>query len=138
MPTTGMLLGRSSLTMFDSEFRYRIPNTGLELRGEGVFVTFGNPANLRANNDSDPTNNVGKTMYGYSGEIAYHFPLGTILHSEWEAVPFYRYTYQNLQTAVCRYRPEHAYRRRAVAIPQRRHRAYSRRRNSCSRRPTRK
>jgi hypothetical protein len=35
----GTLLGRSSLTMVDSEFRYRIPNTGLELRGEGVFVT---------------------------------------------------------------------------------------------------
>src|ERR1700730_14529312 len=94
----GTLLGRSSLTMVDSEFRYRIPNTGLELRGEGVFVTFGNPANLRANNDSDATDNVGKTMYGASGEIAYHFPLGTILHSEWEAVPFYRYTYENLQT----------------------------------------
>ena len=94
----GTLLGHSSLTMLDSEFRYRIPNTGLELRGEGVFVTFGNPANLRANNDSDPTDNVGKTMYGASGEIAYHFPLGTILHSEWEAVPFYRYTYENLQT----------------------------------------
>ena len=119
----GTLLGRSSLTMVDSEFRYRIPNTGLELRGEGVFVTFGNPANLRANNDSDPTDNVGKTMYGASGEIAYHFPLGTILHSEWEAVPFYRYTYENLQTKrLRRNRSEHAYRSRTVAIPQRRHR----------------
>jgi hypothetical protein len=95
---SGMPLGRSSLTMLDSEFRYRVPQTGFELRGEYVFVTFGNPANLRANNDTDPTNNVGKSMYGYSGEIAYHVPLGTILHSEWEAVPFYRYTYQNLQT----------------------------------------
>ena len=38
-------------------------------------------------------------MYGYYGEVAYHFPLGTILNSEWEAVPFYRYTYQNLQTS---------------------------------------
>jgi hypothetical protein len=37
-------------------------------------------------------------MYGYSGEIAYHFRMGTILGSEWEAVPFYRYTRQNLQT----------------------------------------
>jgi hypothetical protein len=95
---TGAPLGRSSLTMFDTEFRYRVPDTGLELRGEFVYVTFGDPANLRANNDTDPTNNVGKTMYGYSGEIAYHFPMGTILNSEWEAVPFYRYTYQNLQT----------------------------------------
>ena len=27
----------------------------------------------------------------------YHIPLGTFLNSEWEAVPFYRYTYENLQ-----------------------------------------
>ncbi|WGR94701.1 hypothetical protein MTX26_01170 [Bradyrhizobium sp. ISRA443] len=94
----GNFLGHSSLTMFDAEFRYRVPDTGLELRGEYVRAEFGHPENLRANNDSDPTNNVGKTMYGYSGEVAYHVPLGTIMNSEWEAVPFYRYTYQNLQT----------------------------------------
>jgi hypothetical protein len=94
----GTPLGRSNLTMFDAEFRYRIPDTGWEARGEYVFVEFGNPANLRANNDSDPANNVGKTMYGYSGELAYHLPLGNILSSDWEAVPFYRYTFQNLQT----------------------------------------
>ncbi len=96
---TGMLLGRSNLWMFDSEFRYRIPDTGWEARAEYVFAQFGNPANLRANNDGDPTNNVGKTMYGYSGELAYHLPLGNILNSDWELVPFYRYTYQNFQTA---------------------------------------
>lgn len=95
----GNLLGSTSLTMFDTEFRYRLPKTGWEFRGEGVFVAFGNPANLRANNDTDPTDNVGRTMYGVSGEVAYHVPLGTILHSEWEAVPFYRYTYENFQTA---------------------------------------
>ncbi|HWN52623.1 MAG TPA: hypothetical protein VNO18_22855 [Xanthobacteraceae bacterium] len=95
---TGMPLGRSSLTMFDAEFRYRVPDTGFEARGEYVFVSFGNPANLRANNDTDPTNNVGKTMYGYSGEIAYHLPLGNIMSTDWEAVPFYRYTFQNTQT----------------------------------------
>jgi hypothetical protein len=94
----GNLLGPSSLLMVDAEFRYRVPNTWLEFRGEVVHVTFGNPANLRANNDTDPTNNVGKTMYGYSGEIAWHIPIGTILKTEWEAVPFLRYTYQNLQT----------------------------------------
>jgi hypothetical protein len=95
----GNFLGRSSLTMFDAEFRYRVPDSGLELKGEYVQAIFGNPANLRANNDSDPTNNVGKTMWGASGEIAYHVPLGTIINSQWEAVPFYRYTVQNLQTA---------------------------------------
>jgi hypothetical protein len=94
----GNFLGHSSLTLFDAEFRYRIPNTGLELRAEYAQALFGNPANLRANNDSDPFNNVGKNMFAYSGEIAYHVPLGTILNSEWEMVPFYRYTYENLQT----------------------------------------
>ena len=94
----GNFLGSSSLTMFDAEFRYRVPNTGLELRGEYVRVGFGHPENLRANNDTDPTDNVGKSMFGYSGEIAYHVPLGTLLGSDWEAVPFYNYTYENLQT----------------------------------------
>jgi hypothetical protein len=91
-------LGKNSLTIFDTEARYRVPNTGLELRAEYAHVSFGNPENLRANNDTDDTNNVGKNMWGYSGEIAYHFKMGTILGSEWEAVPFYRYTRQNLQT----------------------------------------
>src|SRR5215467_3809565 len=94
----GNPLGRSSLVMLDAEFRYRIPDTPVELRGEYVHVTFGHPENLRANNDTDPTDNVGNTMFGYSGEIALHLPLGTILGSQWEAVPFYRYTYQNFQT----------------------------------------
>jgi hypothetical protein len=93
----GNFLGHNSLTMFDAEFRYRVPNTGLELRGEYVQAWFGNPANLRANNDSDATNNVGHTMWGVSGEIAYHIPLGIIINSQWEAVPFYRYTRENLQ-----------------------------------------
>jgi hypothetical protein len=94
----GFPLGRSTLTMFDVEFRYRIPQTWVELRGEYVRANFGNPVNLRANNDGDPFNNVGRFMWGWSGEIALHIPLGTILSSEWKLVPFYRYTYQNLQT----------------------------------------
>jgi hypothetical protein len=99
---TGILLGRSSLTILETDFRYRVPNTGLEFRGEFADVVFGNPANLRANNDTDPTDNVGKSMFGGSAEVAYHLPLnpflGPVLGSNWEAVPFYRYTYQNLQT----------------------------------------
>src|SRR6202158_1905715 len=91
-------LGKNSLTIFATEARYRVPNPGLELRAEYAHVSFGNPENLRANNDGDDANNVGKNMWGYSGEIAYHFKMGTILGSEWEAVPFYRYTRQNLQT----------------------------------------
>jgi hypothetical protein len=75
-----------------------VPNTGLELRAEYAYINFSNPENLRANNDSLVDNNVGKDMWGYSAEVAYHFQLGTVLGSEWEAVPFYRYTRQNLQT----------------------------------------
>jgi hypothetical protein len=49
----GNPLVRTSLTMFDAEFRYRIPKTWLEFRGEYVRAIFGNPINLRANNDSE-------------------------------------------------------------------------------------
>jgi hypothetical protein len=98
----GTFLGRSSLTLADAEFLYRVPTTGWEFRGEYAQAFFGNPANLRANNDGDPTNNVGSTMWGLSGEVAYHVPLGPALGAEWEAVPFYRYTYENLQTGGVR------------------------------------
>jgi hypothetical protein len=98
----GFLLGRSSLTIFETDFRYHVPDTGLEFRGEFVDVLIGNPANLRANNDGDPFNNVGKSLWGASGEVAYHIPLtpffGPILGANWEAVPFYRYTYEDFQT----------------------------------------
>jgi hypothetical protein len=96
LPNT--LLGTTSLALFDTEFRYRPPRTGWEFRGEAALVSFGNPAALRANNDGDPTDNVGSTMWGISGEVAYHWPVGRALGSDWEAVPFFRYTYMNLQT----------------------------------------
>lgn len=89
-------LGSCSLAMLDSELRYRPGDQGLELRGEGVISRFGNPANLRANNDGDPENNVGRTMWGFSAEAAWHWrPSATA----WEVVPFYRYTREVLQTA---------------------------------------
>ncbi|HYM01442.1 MAG TPA: hypothetical protein VET85_00770 [Stellaceae bacterium] len=94
----GRPLGASSLLMVGSEFRYRVPKTGFEFRGEFADMLFGNPRNLRANNDSDPTNNVGRSMWGISGEAAYHLPLGRALGGNWEAVPFYRYTYMDRQT----------------------------------------
>jgi len=94
----GAPLGQSSLTIFETDFRYRVPDTGLEFRGEFADIILGSPANLRANNDLDPFNNVGKSLWGASGEVAYHIPFGPILGSTWDAVPFYRYTYQNFQT----------------------------------------
>ncbi|MGJ4949944.1 hypothetical protein [Bradyrhizobium sp. HKCCYLS20291] len=88
-------LGKNAMTIFNTEARYRVPNTGLELRGEYAFVNFSNPENLRANNDLVDDNNVGKNMWGYSGEIAYHFRAP----NDYDIVPFYRYTRQNFQTS---------------------------------------
>jgi hypothetical protein len=94
----GAPLGHSSVTMVDTEARYRIPNTGFEFRGEFVDVFFGSPGNLRANNDGDPENNVGDHMWGGSLEAAYHIELNRFIQNGWELVPFYRYTYEDLQT----------------------------------------
>jgi hypothetical protein len=74
-----------------------VPQTGFEFRGQYAQVFYGNPRNLRANNDGDPTDNVGNTMYGLSGEVAYHVPLGKALGGDWQAVPFYRYSYMDRQ-----------------------------------------
>ena len=73
----------------------RPASEGLELRAETVVAGFSNPGNLRANNDGDATDNVGRTMWGASGEIAWHcrWP-----KADWDVVPFYRYTREVLQT----------------------------------------
>ncbi len=87
-------LGRCAVTLVDTELRYRPNHDGIELRGEAVGAHFSRPSELRANNDGDDTDNVGRTMWGVSGEAAYHCacPL-----TAWELVPFYRYTVQDLQ-----------------------------------------
>lgn len=89
-------LGKSSLSMVDTELRYRAPGTGVELRAEYVQAFFGRPKNLRANNDGDSENNVGDSMWGYSLEAAYHASLRG--EKSWEFVPFYRLTREQLQT----------------------------------------
>ena len=85
--------------MFDTEIRYRVPKTGFEFRGEFVDAIMGTPRDLRANNDSDPTNNVGDSVWGFSLEAAYHIDLSGFVRNGWELVPFYRYTYEDLQTS---------------------------------------
>jgi hypothetical protein len=88
-------LGTCALTMADTELRFRPAQEGIELRGEAVAAWFSKPGNLRANNDGDTGNNVGHSMWGVSGEVAWHarWPGGG-----WELVPFYRYTREVLQT----------------------------------------
>ena len=73
-------LGHSNLTMLDTEVRYRVPKTGFEFRGEVVDVIIGTPSNLRANNDGDPEDNVGKNLWGFSLEAAYHVDLSASIH----------------------------------------------------------
>lgn len=92
-------LGRSDLGMFDTELRYRMPESGVELRSEFIQTNFGDTDNLRANNDGDSTNNVGSSMYGYSFEAAYHLDLVPTGKERWELVPFYRYSFIDLQTS---------------------------------------
>jgi hypothetical protein len=87
-------LGSCALTMVDTELRYRPAQHGIELRAEAVGISFSQPRNLRANNDGDAENNVGRSMWGVSGEMAWHLQIP----DGWELVPFYRYTYQVLQT----------------------------------------
>jgi hypothetical protein len=96
---SGRTLGHSSVTMLDTELRYRAPKSGLELRAEIADVLIGSPGNLRANNDGDAGNNVGRSLWGFSLEAAYHFDLSRSFHNGWELVPFYRYTYENFQTS---------------------------------------
>ncbi|MBA3938425.1 MAG: hypothetical protein H0X38_13265, partial [Planctomycetes bacterium] len=87
-------LHHCALTMADTELRFRPAHDGLELRAEAVAVWFSSPANLRANNDGDPGNNVGSTMWGVSAEVAWHQRFS---ESGWEFVPFYRYSRESLQ-----------------------------------------
>ena len=86
----GHSLGDNSVTMLDTEVRYRVPRTGFEFRGEVVDAIIGTPGNLRANNDGDPENNVGENLWGFSLEAAYHIDLSDYVHNGWELVPFYR------------------------------------------------
>ncbi len=94
-------LGGTAVFIYDTEFRCRIPKTGLELRGEYVYVDLARPHNLVANNDGVFDNNVGTFMQGVSGEIAYHIPLMKREQDEApvEIVPFFRFTRMDLQTA---------------------------------------
>lgn len=92
-------LGSSSLALFDTELRYRIPETGIEFRSEYARVDFGNTNNLRANNDGDTENNVGDYMDGYSLEVAFHHDLNPNEKDTWELVPFYRFSSIDLQNS---------------------------------------
>src|SRR5207237_4487378 len=58
----GNSLGHNSVTMLDTEVRYRVPRTGFEFRGEVVDVIIGTRGNIRGNKDGDSDSNVDRSL----------------------------------------------------------------------------
>ena len=68
--------GKTTMAGGDVEALYRLPGTGLELRGDLAYWRISDPRVLVANNDDavdGVQNNVGDTLYGWYAEAAYHF-----------------------------------------------------------------
>lgn len=87
--------GDSFVALWDVEAIYRVPNTGLELRGDFAYWHIDDPAVLVANNNTSPTDDVGGRMYGWYAEAAYHFWPDAWREgrgSEMDLVPFVRYS----------------------------------------------
>jgi outer membrane murein-binding lipoprotein Lpp len=61
-----------NMTLWDIEALYRLPGTGLELRGDFAYWFIDSPENLLANNNVSLTDDIGETMYGWYVEAAYH------------------------------------------------------------------
>ncbi len=86
---------RATLALADIEFSYRVPRTGLELRGDFAYWHIDKPGHLMANNNTSLTDDVGQQMYGWYAEAAYHFwpeswKKGRC--AEMDFVPFVRYS----------------------------------------------
>jgi hypothetical protein len=89
------LAGDSFVGLFDVEALYRVPKTGLELRGDFAYWHIGSPENLVANNNAAVNDNVGGRMYGWYAEAAYHFWPDAWKEgrgSDMDVVPFVRYS----------------------------------------------
>lgn len=99
----GFNRAQTLVALGDIEFAYRVPRTGLELRADFAYWQIEKPQNLLANNDADPLNNVGKAMYGWYVEAAYHFwpeAWRDGRGKEMDLVPFVRYTDIATQTRM--------------------------------------
>src|SRR5687767_452028 len=75
----GFRNGQTWVALGDIEVTYRVPHTGLELRGDFAYWHIDKPQNLLINNNTNTTgglvlnDDVGKAMYGWYVEAAYHF-----------------------------------------------------------------
>ncbi|MBM3878396.1 MAG: hypothetical protein FJ387_01560 [Verrucomicrobia bacterium] len=63
----------STVALWDVEAAYRVPKTGLELRGDLAFWHLDRPRNLLVNNNASLIDDVGRLMYGWYVEASYHF-----------------------------------------------------------------
>jgi hypothetical protein len=85
----------SFVSLWDVEALYRVPHTGLELRGDFAYWHIDDPKALLANNDASVSNDVGERMYGWYTEAAYHFWPDAWKEgkgSDMDLVPFVRYS----------------------------------------------
>ncbi|MEW6161443.1 MAG: hypothetical protein AB1813_28775, partial [Verrucomicrobiota bacterium] len=95
--------GKSFVGLWDIEGLYRVPKTGLELRGEFLYWHFANPEVFVANNNTSAADDFGKAMYGWNIEGAYHFwpeAWRSGWGSDMDLVPFVRYTEIVTQTEM--------------------------------------
>jgi hypothetical protein len=86
---------QSWVALGDIEMAYRVPRTGLELRGDFAYWHIDKPGNLVANNNASLTDDVGKAMYGWYVEAAYHFWPDAWREGrgrDMDLVPFIRYS----------------------------------------------
>jgi hypothetical protein len=95
--------GSSTVSLWDIEATWRVPRTGLELRGDFAIWNFSTPSAFVANNNGSATDNVGSRMYGWYVEAAYHLwpeKWREGRKSEMDFVPFIRFTDIRTQTGL--------------------------------------
>ena len=93
----------STIALWDIEALYRIPKTGLELRGDFAYWFIDSPENLIANNNASLTDDVGESAYGWYVEAAYHFWPEAWREGKgarMDLVPFVRFSQITTQTGL--------------------------------------
>jgi hypothetical protein len=87
--------GDSFVGLWDVEALYRVPKTGLELRGDFAYWHISDPETLVANNNGPFNDDVGGRMYGWYLEAAYHLWSDAWKEGrgrDMDVVPFVRYS----------------------------------------------
>ena len=89
------LSGDSFVGLWDIEALYRVPKTGLELRGDFAYWHISDPETLVANNNGPFNDDVGGRMYGWYLEASYHLWSDAWKEGrgrDMDVVPFVRYS----------------------------------------------